>query len=128
MPPNMPPKPKELANQAKPKPAAKPPSIAPHGFLGATAGAAAGAAAGLAAAAFVAFCAGAAGVALFCVTLLDCLPIDPPPPMRRAASAFKPEKASAQTKIVVQSFMFSPEKTYELNEKFPKNLLFSTCN
>jgi hypothetical protein len=94
------------------KPAAKPPSIAPQGFLGATAGAAA--AAGFATALF-AFCAGAAGVALFCVTLLDCLPIEPPPPMRRAASAFKPEKASAQTNIADQSFMFSPNTHVDIN-------------
>jgi hypothetical protein len=45
--------------------------------------------------------------------LLDCLPIEPPPPMRRAASAFIAEKDNAQTNIAVQSFMFSPEKANE---------------
>jgi hypothetical protein len=53
------PKPSELANQARPRPAAKPPNMAPQGFFGA---AAAGAAAGFAALVGAAFCAGAAGV------------------------------------------------------------------
>ena len=51
--PNSSPKPMELANQAKPRPAARPPNIAPHGrFCGAAAG---GGAAGVAG---VAFCVG----------------------------------------------------------------------
>jgi hypothetical protein len=120
------PKPSELANHAKPRPAAKPPSIAPHGFLGAT-GAAAGVAAVGLAAEFVAFCAGAAGafVALFCVTLLDCLPNEPPPPIRRAASAFKPEKANAHTKIADHNFILTPKisnKTINYNYRFKLNI------
>ena len=50
-------------------------------------------------------------MALFCVTLLDCLPIEPPPPKRRAASAFKPVKAKAQTKIDG----FTPEQRFFLS-------------
>ena len=98
------PMPSECASQAKPKPAAKPPSMAPHGFFGATAGAAAGAA-GLAA-----FCAAPpAGAASFCVTLLDCLPTDFPPPRRLAASALKPETASVAARIRPQIFIVPPK-------------------
>jgi hypothetical protein len=93
------PMPKLLANQAKPKPAAKPPNMAPHGRLaGAAAGAAAGA--GLAGAAAWLGAAGAAGLtASRCVTLLDCCPTDLPPPMRRAASAFKELRAKNKVKM-----------------------------
>jgi hypothetical protein len=86
--------------------------MAPHGFLGAGAGAgAAGAAAGAGLAAeLVAFCAGAAGALLVlrCVTLLDCLPTEPPPPSRLAASAFRPEKAKAHIKTTDHNFIMTP--------------------
>src|SRR5574343_1915395 len=80
--------PRLWASQARPRPAARPPSMAPQGFLGAACGAAAGVA-GLAGAA--AFCVGApgaaGGVASRCVTLLDCWPIDLPPPRRLACAS-----------------------------------------
>jgi hypothetical protein len=66
------PKPKELASQAKPKPAAKPPNMAPQGRLGAGIGAAGVAEVAGFARELVAPCAGAAGAAWRCVTLLDC--------------------------------------------------------
>ena len=102
------PSPSELASHARPRPAARPPSIAPQGFLGAAA--AAGAPAGRAGAAELAFWAGAPGVASGrvasrWVTLLDCLPTDFPPPMRRAASASKCAIASIATKTTDQSFI-----------------------
>jgi hypothetical protein len=102
--------PRLLANQANPKPAAKPPSMAPHGRLAGAAGAAAGVA-GLAAAAWL----GAAGLAASrCVTLLDCWPDDLPPPMRRAASAFKVLSAKSMVKI-------KPKSLFTINsEKFRK--------
>jgi NADPH-dependent 2,4-dienoyl-CoA reductase/sulfur reductase-like enzyme len=105
--PNASPMPRLLANQANPKPAAKPPSMAPHGRL---AGAAAGVA-GLAAAAWL----GAAGLAASrCVTLLDCWPEDLPPPMRRAASALKVLRTKSMVKI-------KPKSLFTINsEKFRK--------
>ena len=72
----------ELASQASPRPAASPPSIAPHGRL--CGAAAAGEEAGVAG---VAFCAGL--VPCVWETLLDCWPTDLPEPMRFAASALK---------------------------------------
>src|SRR6185436_18803551 len=88
------PRPSDEASQARPRPAGRPPSMAPHGFFGvAGAGAAAGAA-GLAAE-LVAEVA-PPGVASRCVTLDDCLPIDLPPP-RRAASASVPGTAKVST-------------------------------
>ena len=102
------PRPSELASQARPRPAAKPPSMAPQGFL---AGAAAGAVAGLPAAFCVAaFCGGVfcvgARAASRCVTLLDCLPTDPPPPMR-LASAVPWTTTSIATKTIDHSFFMS---------------------
>jgi len=72
-----------------------------QGRFGAAAGAAGVAGAGVAgfaaAALFVTFCDGADGAAASrCVTLLDCRPIDLPPP-RRAASACTLTSAMAQT-------------------------------
>ena len=101
--------PSELANQAKPKPAAKPPNMAPQGRLGAAAAAAPGA--GLAAVLFMfwAGAAGAAGVASRCVTLLDCLPNDLPPPKRLAASALMPDRDKTNAKPKAHSFMIAPK-------------------
>jgi hypothetical protein len=84
--------------------------MAPHGRLAGVAGAAAGVA-GLAAAAWL----GAAGFAASrCVTLLDCWPVDLPPPMRRAASAFKVLRAKSMVKI-------KPKILFTINsEKFRK--------
>ena len=69
--------PNECANHAKPKPAAKPPSMAPQGLrCGCAAAAGDGAAAGAGCAAGAAFCAGVgAGAGLAAsrwVTLFDC--------------------------------------------------------
>jgi hypothetical protein len=50
-------------------------------------------------------CPGEAGAASRCVTLFDCLPNDLPPPMRFAASALKPDKASTKTKNNDQIFI-----------------------
>ena len=98
------PRPSELASQARPKPAAKPPSIAPQGRLGAAA--AAPAAAGAAAAP----CAGPAGARAVSrwVTLFDCCPTDLPPPMRLEASAFTLMKVIMTTSTIDQSFISSP--------------------
>ena len=108
------PRPSECASQARPSPAARPPSMAPQGFLAGAAGAAAGVAvAGLAAAAvLVALCAGAPGAAggvaaSRCVTLLDCLPTDLPPPSRRAASASACANASIATNTTDHSFIMT---------------------
>ena len=101
------PSPNELASQAKPRPAARPPSIAPQGFLAAAAAGAAPAAGGLAAAALVAFWAGAPGAAdSRCVTLLDCCPVDLPPPSRRA-SASACANASIATNTTDHSFIMT---------------------
>jgi hypothetical protein len=67
--------------------------------LGAWGGAAAGAALGVAA--------GAGLAASRCVTLLDCCPVDLPPPKRLAASACMVAKAMATTKIAVKSFFIA---------------------
>jgi hypothetical protein len=99
--------PKELANQAKPKPAAKPPNMAPHGRLGAAAAAGAPAGAGFAAL-LAAPWLGVAGVAWRCVTLLDCLPNEEPPPKRRAASALKPANIKTSDKPSAHAFMIAP--------------------
>jgi hypothetical protein len=106
--PNASPMPRLLANQANPKPAAKPPSMAPHGRLAGAEGAAAGVAG---AAAWL----GAAGLAASrCVTLLDCWPEDLPPPMRRAASALKVLRTKSMVKI-------KPKSLFTINsEKFRK--------
>jgi hypothetical protein len=88
--------------------------MAPHGFLGA---AAAGAAAGFAALVGAAFCAGAAGVcgaASRLVTWFDCWPIDLPPPMRRAASAFRLPKAITPASISVINLLFMVSPTQEI--------------
>ena len=83
------PMPSEWASQARPRPAARPPSMAPQGFLGAAAGAAAGAPglAGAVAAFWVGAVGDVGGVALRWVTLLDCWPNDLPPPMRLASAS-----------------------------------------
>ena len=87
------PNPSDEASQARPKPAARPPSIAPHGFFGATpaAGVPGRAAAALllagAAAVLLAVLPAPAGAAPCCwVTLGDCLPMDLPPPKRLASA------------------------------------------
>ena len=106
--PKAPPKPKEDASQANPKPAASPPNMAPHGRLGATAAAAAGAP-GRAAAALL--LAGAAGAASRRVTLDDCLPTELPPPKRLASASAAPKlkvSASMAEKTIDQIFMMSP--------------------
>jgi hypothetical protein len=54
-------------------------------------------------------CAGAAGVASRCVTLLDCLPIDFPPPRRRAACASIPANANTRANTKTQNFMKFPK-------------------
>src|SRR5665647_1319153 len=93
---NAPPKPSELANQAKPRPAAKPPNMAPQGRLGAgTAGAVGAGAVGL-----TAPCAGAIWR---CVTLLDCRPNERPPP-KRAASAETEAKVTTKATKRIQNF------------------------
>ena len=101
------PMPSEFINQANPRPAAKPPNMAPQGRLGAAAAGAAGVAGD---AALLAPCAGPAGVAgaWRCVTLDDCLPNEPPPPMRRAASAFRLATARKIANKNVQNFMLPP--------------------
>ena len=111
--PNSAPRPSELASQARPRPAARPPSMAPQGFLGAAA-AVLGAAAGLAAVVPAAFCVGAAGAAggvaaSRWVTLLDCLPMDLPPPRRRA-SASRCTTANMATKTTDHSFIMASPK------------------
>jgi hypothetical protein len=53
--------------------------------------------------------AGAAGAVPRCVTLLDCLPKDIPPPRRLAASAFMPPKAIANVKTTTDHFMIAPK-------------------
>src|SRR6478735_9066959 len=78
------PKPRLFASQARPRPAASPPSIAPHGRRG------------------------AGGVASRCVTLGDCLPIERPPPRRRAASASKLASARTATREAVHNFIWAP--------------------
>ena len=104
--PNASPIPSELASQARPRPAAKPPSMAPHGRFGA---AAAGGVAGLAAAALcVGAAAGALGAASRLVTLLDCWPTDLPPPIRLAASALMLPSVSTKESAKVKSLMSSP--------------------
>ena len=108
--------PKLLANQAKPKPAAKPPNMAPHGRL---AGAAAGAAgAGFEGAAAWLGAAGAAGfTASRCDTLLDCCPTDLPPPMRRAASAFNELRAKNKVKMRPKNLItLTPRKSVKNNQ------------
>src|SRR5665811_539908 len=100
--PNAAPSPRELASQAKPKPAARPPSMAPQGRLGATAAGGVAGAAGLAAP--------CDGAAWRCVTLPDCLPIDRPPP-RRAASALTLANSKNTVNIKVQNFIISPENS-----------------
>jgi hypothetical protein len=91
----------ECANQAKPSPAASPPSIAPQGRLGA-------AAPGLAAA-LPTPCAGALGALSRWVTLLDCRPIDLPP-ARRPASACKLNNKTKAAIKAVNHFISNPSK------------------
>jgi hypothetical protein len=87
--------------------------MAPQGrFAGAGVGVAAGAA-GFGAAACEGAAAGAAGApgltASRCVTLLDCCPTDLPPPIRRAASAFKVPKVKTRVKTMLKNlFTVSP--------------------
>jgi len=103
-----PPRPSDEANQARPKPAAKPPSMAPHGRLGATGAGVAAGVAGLAAELVAALL--PAG-AWRCVTLGDCLPNEEPPP-RRLASAAVPANvrvtASTVERIADKIFISSP--------------------
>ena len=116
--PNAAPRPSEWASHARPRPAAKPPSMAPQGFLGAAAGAGlAAGVAGLAAFCAVAFCVGAAGVeggvlASRWVTLLDCLPMDLPPPMRRASASIW-AIASMATRTTDHKFFMSISAFYK---------------
>ena len=101
--------PSELANQAKPKPAASPPNMAPQGRFGGAAGAVPF---GFAAAAvFGATVPGATGVASRCATFVDCLPTDFPPLRRLPACASRPDKPSMTTKTKDQIFMFAPENS-----------------
>jgi hypothetical protein len=102
------PKPKELANQAKPKPAAKPPNMAPQGRLGAAGGATGAAGAAGFATELAAPCAGATGAAERWVTLLDCCPNDFPPPMRLAASAWPAIKVKHMVTTQNHFFILSP--------------------
>ena len=103
------PKPSDDASQAKPKPAARPPSMAPQGREACCA-----APAWLGRLAVLAFwlvawlalrgaCAGCAGV-LRCITLVDCLPNDPPPP-KRLAQASDAVNATVSAIITVKYFM-----------------------
>src|SRR6218665_3010285 len=99
------PRPSECASQARPRPAARPPSIAPQGFV-AGAAAAGGDVAGLAA-----FWAGAprpggGGAASRRVTLPDCLHMDLPPPSR-LASASACASTSSATNTTDHSFIMS---------------------
>ena len=97
----------ELANHAKPNPAARPPNMAPQGRLGAgTAGAVGAGAVGL-----TAPCAGATWR---CVTLLDCRPIERPPP-KRAASAETEAKVKTKANIEIQNFIKFPKELFTLN-------------
>src|SRR5574343_249815 len=107
------PKPSEWASQARPRPAARPPSMAPQGFLGA---ACAGAVADLGVVAGAACCVGATGAcgrtASRWVTLPDCWPTDLPPPRRRAASALRLPRARTPASMRVRNlFTLSPKKS-----------------
>jgi hypothetical protein len=120
----------ELASQAKPSPAAKPPNIAPQGRTGAAAGTgglgATGAAAGapVAAALFVGVATGlpasglaGRGVSLF-ETLCDCCPIDLPPPMRFAWACTDVNANTIDRKITlsfITTFLFKIEPSGSSN-------------
>ncbi|MNS96802.1 hypothetical protein D3C72_1311170 [compost metagenome] len=105
---NASPKPRLCASQARPRPAAKPPSMAPQGFLGAACGVAFGVAGRCACWAGAAWPGAWEGVAWRCVTLLDCCPTDLPPPMR-LASASTCTNASRTTRATDHSFIiFAP--------------------
>ena len=98
------PMPMECASQAKPKPAANPPSMPPQRLrCGAGWGAATGAGAGRGAT-LPAPCEGALGAASRWVTWLDCLPTERPPP-KRAASAFIPTTSNVAANNKDQLFI-----------------------
>ena len=83
--------------------------------------------AGLAAAAVVALCAGAPGAAggvaaSRCVTLLDRLPTDLPPPSRRAASASACANASITTNTTDHSFIMTSPSPLSTEQTAQRNL------
>ena len=81
------PRPSELASHARPRPAARPPSMAPQGLRAAAAAVPAAPAPAAVAPAWLVGAAGGVRAASRWVTLLDWRPMDLPPPMRRASAS-----------------------------------------